>query len=440
MAYKTITYQVRFDGITPSGRQRIGMQGHHNMVRLEFEVDPALRAALESGASKRVFFRFEIYNGTGEVFRTSSEDVMENYEDYVIYYTLQERDTRYGGIVKVVLVLTVVDGTDTVMESYSFPALLQVESLPEGVASDGKNRVSYSELELKALEASVAALEVKQAYDSGKLKGEQGEPGEATPEFIAMVERAKENAQKTESARAALENGTVWIFDGGDADGAVDLDGDGEPDANTAGIKIVVDNEMSDESENIVKNRVIKRYVDDSINNVDNVMSDESENTVKNKVIKEYIDNLINDAKKQAKLDAHPVGSYYWSSQPDSPATLFGGTWEQVQGKFILAAGTYTDKNGEERTFAAGENDTGEYRHTLEVDEMPSHSHSDLMSSAVNTSAGATLSYEDVEFSGQLLRVNNNTYTTKVSSDIGNSQPHNNIPPYEVAYCWKRIS
>ena len=39
-------------------------------------------------------------------------------------------------------------------------------------------------------------------------------------------------------------------------------------------------------------------------------------------------------------LDAYPVGSYYISSVSTSPATLFGGTWVQVQDRMIIAAGT----------------------------------------------------------------------------------------------------
>ena len=203
MAYKTISFRVGFDGITPSTRQRVGMQKNHNMVELEFEVEPALRVALQDNeASEKVVCRFEIYNAAGEVFRTASEDVLERFDDFIFYYDLQERDTRYGGIVKVVLVLTALDGTDTVMESYSFPALLQVESLPEGVASDGESRVSYSELELKALEAakvakdaagqaveaSAAALEVKQAYDNGELKGGDGADGFSPTVDVEQIE------------------------------------------------------------------------------------------------------------------------------------------------------------------------------------------------------------------------------------------------------------
>ena len=39
--------------------------------------------------------------------------------------------------------------------------------------------------------------------------------------------------------------------------------------------------------------------------------------------------NLIDEKCTQAKLDAHPVGSFYESTDPTSPAELFGGTWEE---------------------------------------------------------------------------------------------------------------
>lgn len=38
---------------------------------------------------------------------------------------------------------------------------------------------------------------------------------------------------------------------------------------------------------------------------------------------------LIDTKCAQAKLDAHPVGSFYESTDSTSPATLFGGTWQE---------------------------------------------------------------------------------------------------------------
>lgn len=205
-----IEYTVGLNYITPAARQRVGMAGNHNATALDFTVDDNLRDALENyAATPYVKYRFDVYNAAGEVFRTESQDVNESsHEDYVFPYTLQERDTRHGGNIKVILVLTAFDGDEVVEEVYCHPAILQVEGQPEGVASDGKNRVSYSELELKALEAAKAAqeastqaldasdavLEIKQAYDSGELKGDigpvgpQGEKGEQGPQGIQGIQ------------------------------------------------------------------------------------------------------------------------------------------------------------------------------------------------------------------------------------------------------------
>ena len=77
--------------------------------------------------------------------------------------------------------------------------------------------------------------------------------------------------------------------------------------------------------------------------------------------------------KKSSVLDAYPVGSIYMSVNSTSPASLFGGTWEQLKDRFLLGAGdTYT--NG-----STG----GESTHTLTVDEMPSHTHSQSMATSV---------------------------------------------------------
>lgn len=74
----------------------------------------------------------------------------------------------------------------------------------------------------------------------------------------------------------------------------------------------------------------------------------------------------LNKLKAEAALAAHPVGSLYWTSSNENPATTFGGgTWVQIKDKFILSAGdTYT--NG-----ATG----GSATVTLTTNNLPSHSH-----------------------------------------------------------------
>lgn len=64
-------------------------------------------------------------------------------------------------------------------------------------------------------------------------------------------------------------------------------------------------------------------------------------------------------------LDAYPVGSIYISVSGVNPSQLFGGTWQQITGRFLLAAGG---------GYAAGATG-GAATHTLTANEMPSHNH-----------------------------------------------------------------
>lgn len=66
-------------------------------------------------------------------------------------------------------------------------------------------------------------------------------------------------------------------------------------------------------------------------------------------------------------LDAYPIGAYYISSSPTSPATLFGGTWVQVKDRMILAVGDTYNSAG----LTGGSATT-----KLAVNNIPSHNHS----------------------------------------------------------------
>ena len=61
----------------------------------------------------------------------------------------------------------------------------------------------------------------------------------------------------------------------------------------------------------------------------------------------------------------YPVGSIYMSVVSTSPATLFGGTWSQLEDRFLVGAG---------QTYTAG-GTGGSATHTLTTDEIPSHTH-----------------------------------------------------------------
>ena len=120
----------------------------------------------------------------------------------------------------------------------------------------------------------------------------------------------------------------------------------------------------------------------------------------------------------------YPIGAIYLSVSATNPATLFGGKWEQIKDRFLLAAGD---------TYAIGTTG-GEATHKLTVDEMPSHKH-DLRAPSGNIAAsGGAIGNEFVvsDTQGKSL--------PKWTVAAGGNAAHNNMPPYIVVYVWKRVA
>lgn len=103
------------------------------------------------------------------------------------------------------------------------------------------------------------------------------------------------------------------------------------------------------------------------------------------------------------------------------PALLFGGEWERIEGRFLLAAST---------EYEAG-NTGGEAKHKLTVSEMPSHAHAYTYSSTAPTA-------------GSFDTAGGNTFGDRVNgrttSSTGGNVAHNNLPPYLVVYMWQRLA
>lgn len=119
----------------------------------------------------------------------------------------------------------------------------------------------------------------------------------------------------------------------------------------------------------------------------------------------------------------HPVGSIYQSTDPTSPADLFGGTWEQVKDRFLLAAGD---------SHAAGSTG-GEEEHILTAAEMANHTHGyDYTGQSITEGVNAIRLYNAAS-------TQYNAYTGKATSNCG-GQAHNNMPPYLAVYTWRRTA
>lgn len=152
----------------------------------------------------------------------------------------------------------------------------------------------------------------------------------------------------------------------------------------------------------------------------------------------------------------HPVGSIYITTEPGDPRTKFGATteWQKYsQGRFLIGdgnSGQYLAPTFDadppqghpghpgsgQPTLAkqAADGYGGYYEHKLSINEMPSHRHS------IDTGW---------QFSVQLYKstVTNirefrdgsaNRHTTNYTNYTGGSQTHNNMPPFQVVYMWRR--
>lgn len=113
----------------------------------------------------------------------------------------------------------------------------------------------------------------------------------------------------------------------------------------------------------------------------------------------------------------YPVGAIYQSYAAASPASLFGGTWMQIQNRFLVGVGS---------SYAAGATG-GEATHKLTVDELPSHSHN--------------YSYPGYEAGGEWYGASGTAKgNTVATTAVGGGAAHENRPPYYAVYIWRRTA
>lgn len=169
----------------------------------------------------------------------------------------------------------------------------------------------------------------------------------------------------------------------------------------------------------------------------------------------EIMGQIYQQALKDAKLQAHPVGSIYESTDSTSPAELFGGTWEAMDpGRVLVSSGTASTGTVYSSGAKGGEEATG-----LSIDNLPPHSFSGTTSyngehnhsfSGAQDSDGDTNttrfeSTDDFNRTRAWLKTNytnvagnhNHTFTTNT---LGSGVKHNNMQPYEVIHRWKRTA
>ena len=116
--------------------------------------------------------------------------------------------------------------------------------------------------------------------------------------------------------------------------------------------------------------------------------------------------------------DIYPIGSIYMSVNNTDPGTLFAGTtWEQIQDRFLLGAGS---------TYSAGSTG-GSATVTLTINEIPAHNH--WIPRIIGDSGRQSSGWSDAYVDGG-----------STTGNTGGGLAHDNMPPYIAVYMWKRTA
>lgn len=191
-----------------------------------------------------------------------------------------------------------------------------------------------------------------------------------------------------------IDENTEFIFDGGDVDGGVSVD-------------IVVDTVLSKTSNNPIANKPVAIKFSEIL-------------------------GAIEQAKKDILLSAYPVGALFMSTENISPATLFGGTWERIKGRFIWGI-----EDGETAGITGGE-----ATHTLTESELANHRHEKIYFENSGKTFGLAQTGEGTNAHWYLdySSASDNPGDALNTGYSGGNQPHNNMPPYYGAYIWRRTA
>lgn len=150
----------------------------------------------------------------------------------------------------------------------------------------------------------------------------------------------------------------------------------------------------------------------------------------------------------------YPIGAIYISTASANPSTYFGGTWERIEGRFLVGCDS-TYKAGNTGGAAAHTHTTS--GHALTSAEMPRHNHEGFrahdtsLEQRYTTIGSVVIGGTDA---GAFTTGNGQTMSTKFtggsgtaqSAATGQSHSHgdtgetSNLPPYLAVYMWKRTA
>lgn len=137
----------------------------------------------------------------------------------------------------------------------------------------------------------------------------------------------------------------------------------------------------------------------------------------------------------------YPIGSIYLSVNDTSPSALFGGEWEQIENRFLLACSIpkeLDDGSIDYGDYPLGKEDGSadavvvEHSHTI-IQYQDNYSWYVYLAESGNDRYGVSLDYSAQRISGSDVDI----FRAK---SVGVSGVGKNMPPYIAVKIWKRIS
>lgn len=131
----------------------------------------------------------------------------------------------------------------------------------------------------------------------------------------------------------------------------------------------------------------------------------------------------------------YPIGSIYMSTSSTNPSILFGGTWERIEGRFLLAADDSTYTLG---ATGGSKNHTHSLNTNTAVGAIRLDGGGAIEYAETTVSDNITTNYSIEGTGGKGNRVSRtNHYAMKL---YGNTSDSSNMPPYLAVNIWKRTA
>lgn len=235
MSLRTITYNFNGTAVSPDTVQYGGVRYEDNATLVKFVLEADFKSKiLEKFSAQNLAYRID-FNGA-----VSGYNPSENLEekDNVVCRKIPIDMTAAGEQITAVFVATALGSENEVLGVLS--------SIPVKIYFDNVQREEDSGIEIAE---NLSAIENKTNEFCVLAKKFSESAKNSAAYATAAADGAEEALQKTEELKAALEDGTEFVFLGGGANGCVSVD-------------LVIDDAMSSVSENPVKNRAVFEAID----------------------------------------------------------------------------------------------------------------------------------------------------------------------------------